>query len=160
MIRMVPVEKLNSDLFGISEDHIKNYQSLDLRFIKNKAATFFFEAEGDAMFPYILEKDVLIVDRSLDPQSGSVVIASFGSEFFCRHLEYTETGVILRAENFWGGEVLCQRHHLTKLFYLSIAILFFAVVNDFSAQNYRIDLWAFYQIMMDVLSLELKSLKN
>lgn len=92
-------EKLNSDLFGISEDHIKNYQSLDLRFIKNKAATFFFEAEGDAMFPYILEKDVLIVDRSVNPQSGCLVIASFGSEFFCRRLEYVESGVILRAEN-------------------------------------------------------------
>lgn len=93
------MEKLNSDLFGISEDHIKSYQSLDLRFIKNKAATFFFEAEGDAMAPYVLEKDVLIVDRSLDPQPGSLVIASVGSDFYCRRLEHSGQNIILRAEN-------------------------------------------------------------
>lgn len=92
-------EKLNSDLFGISEDHIEHYQSLDVRFIKNKAATFFFEMQGLAMAPYILEKDILIVDRSLDAFSGCIVVAILDGEFLCRCLEFTDKDVILRAIN-------------------------------------------------------------
>ena len=53
-------------LFGIHDDFSEKYQSLDERFIKNKASTFFFKASGKAMAPLILPDDVLIVDRSVD----------------------------------------------------------------------------------------------
>ena len=46
-------QKVSCGLFGITNDHIENYQSLDERFVKNKASTYFFEAESDSMSPFI-----------------------------------------------------------------------------------------------------------
>lgn len=59
-------------LFGISQDHIEDYQSLDKRFIKSRVSTFFFQASGDAMSPYIENEDILIVDRSLAPVNSFI----------------------------------------------------------------------------------------
>ena len=65
---LVPVmgSKVPCGLFGINDDFIDGYQSLDKRFIKNKASTFLFEAEGDSMEPTIFKGDILLVDRSVE----------------------------------------------------------------------------------------------
>lgn len=88
-----------SGLFGISDDHLEKYQSLDERLIRDRAATFFFEASGEAMSPFIMDKDVLIVDRSLDPVSGSIVIAQVEGELLCRRIKITEREISLHCEN-------------------------------------------------------------
>lgn len=86
-------------LFGISEDHIENYQSLDERFIKTKSATFFFEASSDSMFPYIEKNDVLIVDRSLTPIHNQIIIASLDGEMICRRIQIYQKSISLVCEN-------------------------------------------------------------
>jgi DNA polymerase V len=48
-------KRVTCGLFGISDDYIEKYQSLDARFIKNKASTFFFQAASDSMEPLIFE---------------------------------------------------------------------------------------------------------
>ncbi|MCO5114018.1 MAG: S24 family peptidase [Bdellovibrionaceae bacterium] len=88
-----------SGLFGISEDHLEKYQSLDERLIRDRAATFFFEASGEAMSPLIMEKDILIVDRSIQPVSGCIVIVQIEGELLCRRLQITDHEVGLYAEN-------------------------------------------------------------
>lgn len=88
-----------SGLFGISEDHLEKYQSLDERLIRDRAATFFFEASGEAMSPLIMEKDILIVDRSIEPVSGCIVVVQIEGELLCRRLHLTEREVGLHAEN-------------------------------------------------------------
>lgn len=94
------MEASTCGLFGISEDHIEKYQSLDLRFIKNKAATFFFEASGNAMSPLIFPKDILIVDRSVNPSNAHIIIGSLNDQaFICRRFIKSDKGVVLRAEN-------------------------------------------------------------
>lgn len=93
------MDKTSGGLFGISEDHIEKYQSLDLRFIKNRAATFFFEAEGDYMSPLILPGDILIVDRSIKASHQHIVVASLGSEMFCKRLIYRAGQIFLKSEN-------------------------------------------------------------
>lgn len=80
------MDKIQGGLFAISEDHIEKYQSLDVRFIKNKAATFFFETEGDAMAPLILPQDVLVVDRSITALNQHIVVASVDNQMICRRL--------------------------------------------------------------------------
>lgn len=95
------MESASCGLFGISEDHIEKYQSLDLRFIKNKAATYFFEAEGDSMAPLILPKDVLIVDRSIKATHQHIIVGSIdGGEMFCKRLIQKGGVYILKSENF------------------------------------------------------------
>ena len=60
--------------------------SLDERFIKHPAATFFVKVEGDGMEDHgIYRGDTLIVDRSLNPDKNSTVIAVIDGELTVRH---------------------------------------------------------------------------
>ena len=59
--------------------------SLDEHFIKHPAATFFVKVEGDGMDDHgIYKGDTLIVDRSLNPEKDSVVIAVIDGELTVR----------------------------------------------------------------------------
>lgn len=86
-------------LFGISEDHIEKYLSLDERFLKNKSSTFFFRADGDSMWPLIYPGDYLIVDRSVEVVSGKVVVACVGGEFLCKRYLTRQNKHFLASEN-------------------------------------------------------------
>ena len=86
-------------LFGIHDDFTEKYQSLDERFIKNKASTFFFKASGKAMSPLILPDDILIVDRSIEQVDGRVAIVAFEGELLCKRIFRFRNGVILRSHN-------------------------------------------------------------
>lgn len=94
------IPKVSCGLFGVKEDHIQSYQSLDERLIRDKASTFFFEASGDSMRPLIQPKDILIVDRSFDPVSGCVAVVGVDGELYCKRLKWLEGGeLILQCEN-------------------------------------------------------------
>lgn len=59
--------------------------SLDEHFIKHPAATFFVKVEGDGMAEYgIFAHDTLIVDRSINPSTNSIVIAVIDGELTAR----------------------------------------------------------------------------
>ncbi len=91
--------KSSNGLFGISEDHLETYQSLDERFVKNKTSTFFFEAEGESMMPLICPRDVLVVDRILAPEWGRIVVVVWDEELICKRLVREGKRIILRSEN-------------------------------------------------------------
>ena len=60
--------------------------SLDEHFIKHSAATFFVKVEGEGMADHgIFAGDTLIVDRSLDAESNSIVIVVIDGELTARH---------------------------------------------------------------------------
>jgi len=101
-----PIFQANCGLFGISDDYIEKYQSLDERFIKNKSSTFFFEATGDSMEPVVFPGDVLIVDRSVNWTQGKIVIAYLDGQFFCKRLLKSPKGIILRSENKLHRDIL------------------------------------------------------
>ncbi len=71
-------------LFGISEDYLEKSLSLDTLLIKDRAATFFFEASTDSMEPLISKNDVLVVDRSTRPTNDDVVVLVFENELILR----------------------------------------------------------------------------
>jgi DNA polymerase V len=98
---VIPISNVRAvcGLFGISEDTVEKFQSLDARFIKNKASTFFFEAASNSMEPFIFEKDVLIVDRSIEPTSGCIAVLNFEGDMICKRIIYTDQGMCLRSEN-------------------------------------------------------------
>ncbi len=91
--------KANCGLFGVSEDHIENYQSLDERFVQNRSATFYFEAQGDSMEPLIMPGDVLVIDRSIEVRSGKVAVIYLDGEFLCKRFVVERDQVILRSHN-------------------------------------------------------------
>lgn len=71
--------------------------SLDLNdYIEHPAATYFVRAEGDSMMGAgIYDGDLLIVDRSLEPKNGSIVIASVMGELTVKRLKRISNGVWL-----------------------------------------------------------------
>lgn len=73
---------------------------LNQHLIANKASTFLIRAAGDSMKDAgILDGDLLVVDRSLRPQSGDIVIASVGGEFLVKRIRITVEAVLLEAAN-------------------------------------------------------------
>lgn len=68
--------------------------------IANKAATFLIRAEGDSMRDAgILDGDLLVVDRSIQPKSGDVVIAAIGGEFLVKRIRMESGSILLEAAN-------------------------------------------------------------
>jgi DNA polymerase V len=70
-----------------AEDHCDRKLDLNRHYIKNPAATFFVTVSGDSMTGAgIHNGDRLIVDRSLEPSSGRVVIAVINGEHTVKRL--------------------------------------------------------------------------
>jgi len=68
--------------------------------VKRPAATFFVKVSGDSMIGVgIHDKDLLVVDRSLRPASGDVIIASVDGEFTVKTYRKDANGVRLEPAN-------------------------------------------------------------
>ncbi len=91
--------KVSCGLFGITDEFVENYQSLDELLIKNKYSTFFFEATGDSMEPTILTGDILIVDRSIAHYHGRVCILAFEDKLICKRVQKNDRGLTLFSDN-------------------------------------------------------------
>jgi|SRR5215203_1690114 len=71
-----------------ADDYAERGIDLNEQLIKNKPATFFMRVNSDAMTGAgIYTGDVVIVDRSLEPKSGRVIIAVMDGEMLIRRLE-------------------------------------------------------------------------
>lgn len=71
-----------------AEEHIEASLDLNQHLIKHPAATFFVRAEGESMRDIgILNDDLLIVDRSLTPKNGSIVLVVIHNEFMVKRLQ-------------------------------------------------------------------------
>jgi DNA polymerase V len=73
---------------------------LNEHLIRNKEATFVFKVKGDSMSGVgINEGDELLVDRSIEPRHGHIVIAVLNGEFTVKRLHSRGGIVKLVAEN-------------------------------------------------------------
>jgi DNA polymerase V len=71
-----------------ADDYMERGIDLNEQLIRNKPATFFLRVRGDAMTGAgIHDGDVVIVDRSVKPVSGRVIIATLNGEMLIRRLE-------------------------------------------------------------------------
>lgn len=81
-------------------DHTRKELDLNEHLIRNKEATFIFRVKGDSMIGAgIYDGDELIVDRSIDPRHGNVVLAVLNNEFTVKRLHRRGGRVQLVAEN-------------------------------------------------------------
>jgi DNA polymerase V len=77
-------------------------QPLDLNdlLVENPTATFFVRVAGDSMEgARIFSGDVLVIDRSIEPQPGMIVLAAVYGELVVKRLQKTATGHVLLSEN-------------------------------------------------------------
>jgi DNA polymerase V len=81
-------------------DHTQKRIDLNEHLILNREATHIFRVKGDSMTGIgIYEGDEVLVDRSLEPRHGNIVLAVLNNEFTLKRL-YRKGGVIkLLAEN-------------------------------------------------------------
>ena len=83
-----------------ADDYVERTLDLNEEVITHPAATFFLRAGGRSMQGAgIHDGDLLVVDRSRDPEEGMVVVAVVDGEFTVKRLDRSEHGPILRAEH-------------------------------------------------------------
>lgn len=70
-----------------ADDYLERDLDLVSHLIQHPSATYYLRAKGDSMRNIgIYDGDLLIVDRSLDPTPGRVVIMSVDGELTCKRL--------------------------------------------------------------------------
>lgn len=83
-----------------ADDHVSENIDLNKYLVKHPSATFLVRVVGDSMIKAgINETDVLVVDRSIDPKPGRIVIAAVNGELTVKRLNRTHEGVFLMPEN-------------------------------------------------------------
>lgn len=98
-VKFVPLEALNGRSYayfpvGIAAgfpspaaDHKQKSLTLDDRLITHPAATYFADVDGHSMSGlHILDGDLLVIDKSLEPTHDDIVIAMLNDEFVCKQL--------------------------------------------------------------------------
>ena len=85
------VPTANATGFGAAaDDYMERGIDLNEQLIRNKPATYFMRVSGNSMIgASIHDGDIVVVDRSLKPVSGKVVIAIVDGEMLIRRLEKT-----------------------------------------------------------------------
>ena len=76
-----------------AEDYL--HESLDFNrdLIKHPEATFYGEVEGDSMEDVgITHGDIAVIDRSVEPQHGDVVVGYVNGDFTIKFLDLTHKG--------------------------------------------------------------------
>lgn len=83
-----------------ADDHIETKLNLNEHLVKHPAATFFVRVEGESMLGAgIYPNDILVVDRSLKPTNGKVIIAVVNGELTVKRLKIGKGTLSLLAEN-------------------------------------------------------------
>lgn len=81
------------------DDLVENPLDLNDLLIDNPTSTFFVKVEGDSMEgAKIFSGDILVVDRSVEPISGLIVVAAVYGEMVVKRLDISVNGSFLKSE--------------------------------------------------------------
>jgi DNA polymerase V len=71
-----------------ADDYIEGILSLDEHLIKHPSATYFARANGNSMEGVgIFDKDLLIIDRAIEPDHGHIVVVAVDGQLTCKILD-------------------------------------------------------------------------
>ena len=89
--KQLDVPTANATGFGAAaDDYMERGIDLNEQLIRNKPATFFMRVNSSSMINAgIHEGDIVIIDRSIKPVSGKIVIAVLDGDMLIRRLEKT-----------------------------------------------------------------------
>lgn len=81
------VSKVSAGFPSPAQDYVEQTLDLNELCIKRPAATFFVRVEGESMIEAgIFHNDILVVDRSVTPVHGDIVVAQVDGEFTVKEL--------------------------------------------------------------------------
>ena len=99
LILPIYTTQTQADAPSLAEDQQPETFDLVDRLIQNSAATFLVRMKGDSMTGAgIFADDILVVDKSLEPAHGNVVLAVVNGEFTVRRLVRKGDKIELAAE--------------------------------------------------------------
>ncbi len=85
----MPVESIHAGFPSPAQDYATDSIDLNRELILHPATTFYARAIGDSMTDKgISDGDLLVVDKSLAPQEGNIVVAYIDGEFTLKTLHY------------------------------------------------------------------------
>ena len=83
-----------------ASDFMENDIDLNKELCKNPTATFYIKVKGNSMVNAgINDKDILIVDRSLEPQDNKIAVCFIDGEFTVKRIKVEKDCVYLMPEN-------------------------------------------------------------
>lgn len=92
--------KVSAGFPSPADDHIEAQLDLNTHLIKNPVSTFLVRVSGESMKDVgIFPNDILIVDRSIQPVDGKIVIAAIDGELTVKRLKKEKGVVYLMPEN-------------------------------------------------------------
>ena len=73
-----------------AEEYLHDSLDFNRDIIKHPEATFYGRVKGDSMVDAgINDGDIAVIDKSLEPQNGSVIVAYINNEFTIKYLDTT-----------------------------------------------------------------------
>ncbi|MCD2452799.1 translesion error-prone DNA polymerase V autoproteolytic subunit [Methylicorpusculum oleiharenae] len=83
-----------------ADDYVEKTLDLNELLVQKPAATFFVRAEGESMLGAgIHPNDILVVDRSIEPVPGKIVICALNGELVVKRLKRQAGRWLLGSEN-------------------------------------------------------------
>ncbi len=83
-----------------ADDYLEDKLDLNEYLIKHPAATFFVRVAGDSMINVgIYNNDIIIVDRSIKPKHGKIVVAALDGQMTIKRLYHRDDKIMLLPEN-------------------------------------------------------------
>jgi DNA polymerase V len=83
-----------------ADDHLDRPLDFNQLLVQNPAATFAVRISGESMTGAgLFPGDIAVVDRSLTPTSGSIVLALIDGQFTIKRYVHVDGGIALLAEN-------------------------------------------------------------
>jgi DNA polymerase V len=81
-------------------DFSENKIDLNKELSKNPVATFYIKVKGNSMIDAgINDKDILVVDRSLEPVNSKIAVCFLDGEFTVKRIKKDKNGLYLIPEN-------------------------------------------------------------
>ncbi len=103
-------QKLETGFPSPAADHLEKALSLEKLVVFRPSATFYVRAEGNAMARSgIHDKDILIVDRSITPKNGHLIITSVNDEPIIRRFTRRGIRIFLLSDDVQFEPILIQR---------------------------------------------------
>ncbi|GMN11523.1 translesion error-prone DNA polymerase V autoproteolytic subunit [Croceitalea sp. MTPC9] len=83
-----------------ADDFKETRISLDKTLVKNEEATFYARVSGKSMINAGLDDgDLLVIDRSLEPENGKIVVCFIDGDFTVKRLKKEKDKLFLMPEN-------------------------------------------------------------
>ncbi|OON41446.1 DNA polymerase V subunit UmuD [Izhakiella australiensis] len=110
------IERVPCGFPSPAQDYVEDRLDVSKLLIKHPNATYFIRVSGDSMRGAgINDGDLLVVDRSLPPRHGDIVVAAVGGEFTVKELR-TRPYIQLMPHNNNYSPIVFQREEELEVF--------------------------------------------